>query len=160
RYAIAIFGSSALAAGIAFVAMAARQQPILRFLASDPRDPASDLRLTLWRLSIQAWKEFPIAGSGLGTFREAFRRVQPPGFDYLPEFAHSDPLQLLVPGGIIGLLLGATAFGVFGARLFRRWRRDQRREETAFMLAGLGALFSIALHGLVEFNLSIPAVPA
>jgi O-antigen ligase len=160
RYAVAVFGSGALAAGLAFVAMAARQQPILRFLASDPRDPASDLRPTLWRLSVLAWKNFPIIGSGLGTFREAFRRVQPPDFDYLVEFAHSDPLQLLVTGGVIGFLLGMTAFLMIGVRLYRRWRRDQRREETAFMLAGLGALFSIALHGLVEFNLSIPAVPA
>lgn len=160
RYALALFGGGAIAAGILFVAMAARQQPILRFLASDPRDPASDLRPTLWRLSWLAWKNFPVFGSGLGTFREAFRRIQPPNFDFFVEFAHSDPLQLLVTGGLIGFVLGATAFVIFGARLFRRWRRDQRREETSFMLAGLGALFSIALHGFVEFNLSIPAVPA
>ncbi|MCU1244517.1 MAG: rane protein of unknown function [Acidobacteria bacterium] len=160
RLAGAVAGSGALAAGIGFVVLAVRQQPIIRFLSSDPRDPASDLRTTLWRLSFEAWKQFPLVGSGLGTFREAFRRIQPREFDYLVEFAHSDPLQLLVTGGLLGFLLGAAAVGGLIVALLRRWAAEPRREESAWLLAGMGALVSLGLHGLAEFNLSIPAIPA
>jgi len=160
RWAVGVIGGAALAAGLGFAALAVRQQPILRFLASDPRDPTRDLRTTLWRLSIDAWEQFPICGSGLGTFREAFRPVQPRSLQYLVEFAHSDPLQLLVTGGFLGLTLAGVAWAVYGARLFRRWSRVPGREESAIAMGGVGALFAITLHGLVEFNMSVPAIPA
>ena len=160
RLSIAVAGGAAVAAGASLVFLAVREQPILRFLSSDPRDPASDLRLTLWRLSIEAWRQFPLAGSGLGTYREAFRRIQPRGFDFFVEFAHSDPLQLLVTGGLAGLILGAIVFAALSIALVKSWRREDHREESAFILAGIGALFALTLHGLVEFNMSIPAIPA
>jgi O-antigen ligase len=160
RWSFAGAGAGIVAAAIGFTILTVRQQPIIRFLGSDPRDPASDLRLTLWRLSIDAWRNFPILGSGLGTFREAFRRVQPRDFNFYVEFAHSDPLQLLVTGGIIGFALGAIAWIALMAALLRRWHREQRREESAMLLAAFAAMLSLTLHGLVEFNLSIPAIPA
>jgi O-antigen ligase len=160
RWSFTAGGAGVIAAAIGLTALAVRQQPILRFLSSDPRDPASDLRFTLWRLSFQAWKSFPLFGSGLGTFREAFRRVQPRDLHYLVEFAHSDSLQLLVTGGIAGLLLGAAAMLTLLVRLLRSWYAEQRREESAFLLAASGAIFALLLHGLMEFNFSIPAIPA
>ena len=160
QWSFAAAGTGVVGAAVGLTLLAVRQQPILRFLSSDPRDPASDLRFSLWQLSLQAWQHFPLFGSGLGTFREAFRRVQPHDFNYLVEFAHSDPLQLLVTGGLLGLALGAIAIIGFLAALFRCWRHEPRREESAFMLAVFGALLALLIHGLMEFNLSIPAIPA
>jgi hypothetical protein len=160
QWSFAAAGTGVIGAAFGLTFLAVRQQPILRFLSSDPRDPASDLRFRLWQLSLQAWPHFALFGSGLGTFREAFRRVQPHDFNYLVEFAHSDPLQLLVTGGAIGLALGATAIIAFLATLLSRWRREPRREESAFILATFGAILALLVHGLMEFNLSIPAIPA
>ena len=160
RWSFAGAGLAIVGAAIGFTILTVRQQPLIRFLGSDPRDPASDLRLTLWQLSIGAWHNFPVLGSGLGTFREAFRRVQPRDFNFYVEFAHSDALQLLVTGGVIGFALGAIAFVALMIALLRRWYHEQRREETAMLLGAFAALLSITLHGLVEFNLSIPAIPA
>lgn len=160
RWSFTAAGAGVLAAAVGLTALAVRQQPILRFLSSDPRDPASDLRFTLWRLSFDAWQNFPAVGSGLGTFREAFRRVQPRDLHFLVEFAHSDPLQLLVTGGLLGLLLGAVALFALLTTLLRRWYAEPRREESAFVLAVCGALAALLLHGLMEFNFSIPAIPA
>jgi len=160
RWTFAGAGAAIVAAAVGFTILTVRQQPIIRFLGSDPRDPASDLRLTLWRLSFDAWRNFPIFGSGLGTFREAFRRVQPRDLNFYVEFAHSDPLQLLVTGGLLGFALGAVAVLMLMIALIRRWHREQRREESAMLLAAFAALLSLTIHGLVEFNLSIPAIPA
>jgi len=160
RWAFGVLGGGTLLAALGFVILAVRQQPILRFLASDPRDPASDLRMSLWSISLDAWRQFPVFGSGLGTFRESFRRVQPRDLPYLVEFAHSDSLQLLATAGAIGLLLATIGLAVLAVRLVRAWWSEERREETTFALAGLGSLFAMTLHGLVEFNMSIPAIPA
>ncbi len=160
RWSFTAGGAGVIAAAAGLTALAVRQQPILRFLSSDPRDPASDLRFTLWQLSLDAWKNFPILGSGLGTFREAFRRVQPRDLHFLVEFAHSDSLQLLVTGGIAGLALGAVALIALVMALLRRWYAEPRREESAYILAAAAALIALLMHGLMEFNFSIPAIPA
>lgn len=160
NWSLAIAGMATFAAAVGFVFLTVRQQPILRFLGSDPRDPDSDLRPTLWRLSMRAWGNFPLFGSGLGTFREAFRRVQPRDLDYLVEFAHSDPLQMLVTGGVAGLVLSGLAIGIPLVALLRAWRKEPRREESALILASWGSILALVIHGLVEFNFSIPAIPA
>lgn len=147
-------------AGILVIGIVAAGGLLLRFNDADPRDLGSDTRLRLWETSLQAWRQFPVVGSGLGAFPEAFRRVQPRELNFLVEHAHSDPLQLLVTGGSIGAALGALLFVSLFVLLLRAWRRQKHREESAFVLAGIGALLSVALHGLVEFNLSIPVIPA
>jgi len=78
----------------------------------------------------------------------------------LVDQAHDEYLQLLVTGGLAGALLGAAAL-FLGLRAFLRALREQKhREESAFGLAGLGALVFLLLHGVAEFNFSIPAIPA
>ena len=156
----AIGAAIALLGGILFVARTAGSDPFLRFLKLDPRDLAYNMRVILWKTSIRAWEQFPLLGSGLGTFREAFRRVQPRELVGLVEQAHSDSLQLLVTGGLVGALLGVLLFASLYVLLVRAWRRQKHREESTLVLAGIGALLSLTLHGLLEFNLSIPAIPA
>jgi O-antigen ligase len=156
----AILTLAAIVLGIAFVAFTTGEASLLRFLGSDPRDINTDTRVTIWRGSIEAWRMFPNFGDGLGAFKEAFRRVQPKEIDAIVDQAHNDFLQLLVTGGWIGTLLGAVAFGSVYVVLLRGWLRQQHREESAFILAGFGALLSLTLHGAVEFNMSIPAIPA
>lgn len=149
-----------LMAGFLFVAFAVREIPVVRFLATDPRDLPTEGRFQIWAGSIEAFRQFPAFGSGLGTFREAFRRVQPRDFVHgLVEQAHSDFLQLLVTGGAIGAALGLFALITGLYALFRVFQRPRHREETAFLIGGFGALVSLTLHGLVDFSFSLPAIP-
>lgn len=155
-------GGVALAAlgVVSFLALSVGGRPFLRFLAADPRDPESDLRTRLWSYAIDAWQQFPIFGSGLGSFREAFRRVQPREVPGLVEQAHSEPFQMLVTGGAVGLALSVAMIASLLVILFRLWRRQEHREESAMALAGFCAVVALLLHGLAEFNFSIPAIPA
>ncbi len=149
---------SALSLGLLFVVATLGTRPLLRFLATDPRDLGEDRRVLIWTHSLDVWQSFPVFGSGLGTFREAFLPVQPRELTGIVEAAHGDLLQLLVTGGIVGVLLSLLAWVPLSLHLLRGAVRRHRREEGAFALAGLGALVTIALHGLVEFDLSIPAI--
>lgn len=156
----AIAGSLSVVAGVAIAFLTTGVYPLLRFFTTDPRDAESDLRVTLWRLSVDGWRDFPALGSGLGTFREAFRRVQPDGMNMLVEQAHSDSLQMLVTGGAVGLALAAVALAGMLALFGHGAITARHREAGAWALAGLGAIVSLLLHGLAEFNFSIPAIPA
>lgn len=146
--------------GTAFAIAGAGTVAFLRFFLPDAADLAGDYRVLIWKDSLEAFALFPALGSGLGTFREAIRRVQSPEVSGLVEQAHNEYLQLLVTGGAVGVLLGLAAL-VLGVRAFLRALQKQRhREESAFGLAGLGALVLLLLHGVAEFNFSIPAIPA
>lgn len=160
RFTFAIAVTLAVAAGLVFVAVTTGNAPLLRFMASDPRDIRTDTRMEIWTASLDAWRTSPLLGDGLGAFRESFRRVQPREVIGLVEQAHDDFLQMLVTGGVVGAALIVIAFSSIFALLMRAWLRQPHREERAIALGGLGALLSLVLHGIVEFNMSIPAIPA
>ena len=157
---IAVFSALAVLLGFGFVALSTGEGPLLRFLAADPRDVGTDDRFAIWQTSLKAWRLFPLLGSGLGAFREAFRRVQPRELHGLVEQAHNDFLQLLVTGGWIGAALGVVVFLSAAVLLIRAWRAQRHREESGFILGGFGALLMLTLHGIVDFNMSVPAIPA
>lgn len=156
----AITAGAVLLCAIGLTALVARDEPIIRYLESDPREIGADTRVELWRTSLEAWQLSPHVGTGLGSFREAFRHVQKRELVALVEQAHSDPLQLLVTAGWIGFALGAVAVGWTLVLLARLWRAQERREESALVLGALGSIACLVVHGLVEFNFSIPAIPA
>jgi O-antigen ligase len=86
--------------------------------------------------------------------------VQPAEVRGLVEQAHNDFLQMLVTGGWVGATLVVIAVGSLLFLLLAKWAKQRHREESAFALAGIGALIALILHGVVEFNMSIPAIPA
>ena len=155
-----VLAAAAVLAGILIAAATLRGAAFRRFLSIDLREIRSETRFALWETSLAAWREFPVFGSGLGTFREAFRRVQPRKMQGLIEQAHSDLLQLLVTGGAVGAFLGVAAAISFGVILIRFWLRQRHREESALVLAGFGALLCLVTHGFVDYNLSIPPITA
>jgi hypothetical protein len=69
-------------------------------------------------------------------------------------------VQILVTGGAVGALFAVIAFVSLLWILLRKWKAQRHREESAFVLAGAGALLALGLDGVAEFNLGAVAVPA
>jgi O-antigen ligase len=118
---------------------------------------SNDARSGIWRDSLHMIAAYRWTGCGLETFEYGFYRFQ----TVLPmdtvEFAHNDYLEIAAELGLIGAVL-AAALGLWITwRLVSvvLWMRDSRNWELA--VGVLGALFAIALHSLVDFNLYIPA---
>lgn len=128
-----------------------------QLINSEP-DPAN--RLLIWSANLPAFRDFPLWGTGYGTFEftELLHRNSPDNEGIFAEHAHNDYLELLLEGGIAGLipvLLMLYFLLRFACRAIRR-----SKSGTAEWLA-TGALFglsAVAIHSFVDFGLHLPAI--
>ncbi|GEM_PF-2016923 len=73
-------------------------------------------RLILYQQALNMVRDFPILGTGFGTFGSIFPRYQAPplSFDIRFSYAHNDLLQLVTEGGVVALgILGLGLWGLF-----------------------------------------------
>ncbi|MCI0408078.1 MAG: O-antigen ligase family protein, partial [Acidobacteria bacterium] len=111
-------------------------------------------RVAVWRKTAEIVRDFPILGTGVGTFQFVFPRYREATTTAFYDYAHSDYLQVLAETGLIGGAL--LAAGVF--LVARTWRRPQAARSGAVLRAACGfALLAVALHEAIDFSLQIPA---
>jgi len=158
RWRVSVSGILVMLVGIGAVAAIGLQQGLGRWLATSQHELAWNDRLMVYARSWELWHRFPWAGTGLGSFRDAFSLVAPrelTGASYW--HAHNDYLEALVTVGVVGAVLLAVAVAVSVGRLARGLRDEKRTENRAAALAALGALTAVAVHSFFDFGLSMPA---
>jgi O-antigen ligase len=103
---------------------------------------------------LSAFKDFPLFGSGLGTFEHVFKIYQPEGLTGYYDHAHNDYLELLLEAGIFGVLIGGFFFFI----VLRGILKKEWREREIYLKAGfLSSLATMAVHSVFDFNLHIPS---
>lgn len=118
-------------------------------------------RLLVWKDTLGLIGDFPLFGSGLGTFKWVFPLYKDSmELPVVYNYAHNDYLQLMAETGIIGfaLLMGALASALLLA--FRRILAFDAEPGSLRLNVALGCLagiVSILLHSFADFNLHIPA---
>lgn len=151
-------GGLALAlTGLAVVALIGRQEGFGRLLGLGGGGAGWSVRVEAWRATLDLVGRFPLLGTGLGTFREAFPLAQPADLAGTWRHAHNDPLELLATTGLVGLALALAGFAALLVRLAGVLRHGRRSEDRAAALGALGALAAAGLHELVDFSLTLPA---
>ena len=117
---------------------------------------AADGRGTVYLETMQAIKEHPIFGTGLGTFEFVYPAYQTPDISAFYDLAHDDylenTLELGIPAAVaffaaLGLLTGRCVMGVF-----------QRRRDGIYPAIAVAATVLVGVHAVVDFSLQIPAV--
>jgi len=124
-------------------------------------NPISDAgatgRIAIVKDSLRMVRLHPFLGWGLGTFSVVYPSFRSFFTNLWVNEAHNDFVQTLVECGILGFAT-ATAFVLLlcrGAiRNLRAWHGDTR--SCVLLAASLGC-FGLLVHGLVDFNLQIPA---
>ncbi len=111
-----------------------------------------------WANAAGMIKDFPLFGTGLGTFASvypAYERM--PGTEMHLAHVHNDWLEYATELGLVGtlLLLGCVLLVVVRSYLAWRVRRDP--EARGLALGGLVALAGAGVHAMTDFNLHIPA---
>lgn len=102
-------------------------------------------------------KDYPLTGSGGGTFYTVFPKYRPGAISAYFDYAHNDYVQITTDTGLIGLgLLGLVVLSTFAVALRTLYeRRDPLCRGIAFG-AAMG-IIAIVIHSWVDFNLQIPA---
>ncbi len=112
---------------------------------------SASARIDYWQAALQVIREHPLTGSGPGTFGVRYRALKRPEAE-MTRLTHNDYLQQGSDSGIPGLALYGMLLAGSVALLYRR----SCQNPLAFAV-WLG-LFGLAVQGLVEFGLYIPAL--
>lgn len=102
--------------------------------------------------------DFPLFGTGLGTFVSAYPAYEKlAGPDMQLTHAHNDYLEYFSELGIVGtvFLLGVILY--LAVQAFLAWRLRRNAEAKGLALGGIVALAGMGLHTVTDFNLHIPA---
>jgi O-antigen ligase len=115
-------------------------------------------RWMIWVNTFQIFKDFPVLGSGLGTFIHIFPMYRSFHIRGLHTHAENDFLQLLSEVGLIGigLLLLLFVFLFFRAVLANRSFHSGDSQKY-IGIGGLVGILALMLHSLVERNIQVPS---
>lgn len=115
-------------------------------------------RQDFWASTTQLIKDFPVFGTGLGTFRYIFPRYQSRQYsDLYVDYAHNDYLESVADMGLAGGLL--LLWGLVGWFWYVTPSLSRKTPVVNLPLAigSLASVVAILVHSLFDFNLRIPA---
>ena len=116
-----------------------------------------DGRPSYWANTLRTFSDFPLFGTGLGTFGALSPNLEGESGPVSLVHAHNDYLEYLSELGLVGfsLLLGGILF--VGVISFLIWRTRRHPEVKGLALGGIVSLICILIHSITDFNLHIPA---
>ena len=129
--------------------------PVIRRFSE--ADITADSRRTFYKNTVEMIGDYPWAGTGKGTYVNAYAMYEKFDDRLRLSFAHNDYLEFVAENGVIGggaLILAGVALVVWLAAMWRRRRGSFAKG------IGLGAMLGVAallIHGFTDFNLQITA---
>jgi O-antigen ligase len=111
-----------------------------------------------WANTVEIIGDFPLFGTGLGTFASAYGAYEKTASsELLLTHAHNDFLEYAAELGLVGVVLLAGAVLTLAVSASLAWRRRRNPQARALALGGLVALAGAGLHAVTDFNLHVPA---
>jgi len=115
-------------------------------------------RWLFWANTFQIFKDFPLFGSGLGTFIHIFPMYRSFHIRGLITHAENDFLQLCSEVGLIGIgLLLILFLFLFYKSIFEIRSLSHRESQRYIGIGGMVGILALMFHSLVERNIQVPA---
>ena len=114
-------------------------------------------RPTYWAYSLSTFADFPLIGTGLGTFGARAPIIENAERPVAMVHAHNDYLEYLSELGLLGFLLLFGGIFFVLIKSFLAWRERSHPEVKGLALGGIVSLICILTHSITDFNLHIPA---
>jgi O-antigen ligase len=115
-------------------------------------------RWKFWVNTFQIFKDFPILGSGLGTFIQVFPMYRSFYITGMVTHAENDYLQLASEVGLLGIgLLLITFLFLFFKGVSRIRTMSYENPKRYIGIGGLVGILALMFHSLVERNIQIPS---
>ena len=103
----------------------------------------------VWNDTMKLVEDFPVFGTGFGTFRYIFPKYKTLLTQGIWDYPHNDYLQMLAEGGVVGLV--SFLWLLFNALRMLTWKKDPLARGAA------AGFIAILVHSFFDFNLQIPA---
>ena len=123
---------------------------------ADPGTRNLSGRLPIWKDTGRIIRDFPLTGTGLGTYGVStvlYQRTLP--LEHLQE-AHNDYLQLAAEGGLVLGIPIASAIVLLIVEIRRRLRDDKSRTLYWIRAGAIGGCLAISFQEIAEFSLQMP----
>jgi O-antigen ligase/tetratricopeptide (TPR) repeat protein len=114
-------------------------------------------RLDIWADTVNMVRDFPVLGTGAGTFRSVYPIYQTKYPVTIFEHTENDYIETLTDTGIAGLLILILMVATFLYSALKVWRKRQNRFVKCMGAGGISSCVAILIHGFTDFNLRIPA---
>jgi O-antigen ligase len=116
-----------------------------------------DTRAEIWKDTLKLIGTYPLLGCGMGAYEVSLLRFKTAAPQFTVDYAHNDYLQILAETGIVGFGIGMALVVMALVRCGSVvvWHRQGKNWWLSVGL--LGAMSSLLLHSLVDFNLYIPS---
>jgi O-antigen ligase len=117
----------------------------------------SELRLIIWKDTRNIIKDFPVTGTGLGSFVNIYPRYRTIQGDAIADHAHNDYIELFSDGGAIAFLICVWFLLTL---LYKSYNVFLKRHEVYSIYIFIGSItgiIAILIHGITDFNLHIGA---
>ncbi len=145
-------------AGIIFVGLLWLTVPVVKtrlepLLTNAQNDTSTRVRLSIWNECISMWQKGPILGVGINHFPKLdYKDAVVPGISDHLTHAHSNYLHLLVTLGLPGLFAYLVLLGQTFLLALSNWQRGASNLDKALGLGVVGALVSLSVAGIFEYN--------
>lgn len=121
-----------------------------------------DNRLPLWKAAWPLVGEYPVLGTGYGTFQYVEPLHRDEGSESLRiftfEHAHNEYLEAQVEGGIIRLAISCLAILLVYTGGFANIRKLGQAPDAGLIMGALCGFTTVVIHSGVDFGLHIPAI--
>jgi O-antigen ligase len=119
---------------------------------------AREDRPRYWANTLEIIGDFPVFGTGLGTFASAYGAYEEDSATELKvSHAHNDYLEAAAELGLAGAGLLLALILSMAVRAFRAWRDRRNAQARGLALGGLASLAGAGLHAATDFHLRVPA---
>jgi O-antigen ligase len=118
---------------------------------------AQEGRPQYWANMTRMIGDFPLLGTGLGTFAYAYPSYEKGQIHAFLVHAHNDYLEYLSELGVPGMALLMYIIIFMALWIFRVWRKRRNPENKGLGMGGMVSLLLIGTHSFTDFNLHIPS---
>ncbi len=118
---------------------------------------SAGVRIELAHDALRIAHNYPVFGTGPGTFTFIHPRYQGSTFALKAVLTHDDYLNCLDDYGLVGFALAIFFVAAVTLKFFRPLDIDNRWQERVVAATGFAAWLALLAHSWVDFNLHIPA---
>ena len=123
----------------------------------DTQGNISELRLSIWKDSRNIIGDFPLTGTGFGSFLNIYPKYRTLSVSAVAEHAHNDYLELLSEGGIFAFFFCMCFLIILFYKSYRVFRKRREIYSINLYIASITGIISILIHSVTDFNLRIGA---